>query len=134
MEGKRILLVDDDETTVTPFQLMLQNEGYQVDTAMTGRQALEKAENTEYKMAILDIKLPDIPGIEVAIKIRTQNDKIILIILTDYPNLAESIEAIDIGIEEILLKPIEPDELLRIVNESFIEHKQVLHSNFAIRP
>ena len=113
---------------------MLQNEGYQVDTAMTGRQALEKAEKKEYKMAILDIKLPDIPGIEVARKIRTQNDKIILIILTDYPNLAGGIEAIDIGIEEILLKPIEPDELLRIVNESFIEHKQVRHSNFAIRP
>jgi DNA-binding response OmpR family regulator len=119
MVSKRILLVDDDETILAPFQLILQNEGYLVDTATTGRQAIEKAEKNEYQMAILDIKLPDIKGIDVAYKMRDLHGEIRLIIITGYPDLADSIETIDIGIDEILMKPIEPDELLRIINETF---------------
>lgn len=117
-EGKRILLVDDDETIVTPFQLMLQNEGYQVDTALTGRQALEMFEIEDYQVVILNIKLPDIRGIEVVSCIRTQNDDVSLIVVTEYPSLIDSIDAIDVGIDEILLKPIEPEELSRAIKES----------------
>jgi DNA-binding response OmpR family regulator len=118
LEGRRILLIDDDETIIAPFQLILQKEGYQVDTASTGRQALEKAKEMEYQMVISDIVLPDIRGIEVAKKIREFNRNIRLIIITGFPDLADSIETIDLGIDEILIKPIKPDELLRAVKES----------------
>jgi len=118
LEGRRILLIDDDETIIAPFQLILQKEGYQVDTASTGRQALEKAGEAEYQMVISDIKLPDVQGIEVAKKIREQYKDTRLIIITGFPNLADSIETIDLGIDEILIKPIKPDELLRAVKES----------------
>jgi len=118
LEGKRILLVDDDETIIAPFQLILQKEGYQVDTASTGRQALEKAKEMEYQMVISDIKLPDVHGIEVARKIREQYRDTRLIIITGFPDLADSLETIDLGIDEILIKPIKPDELLRAVKES----------------
>ena len=118
LEGKRILLVDDDETILVPFQHILQDEGYQVDTASNGREALEKAGETEYQMVISDIKLPDIQGIEVAKKIRELNRNTRLIIITGFPNLADSLETIDLGIDEILIKPIKPDELLRAVKES----------------
>ena len=118
LKGRRILLIDDDETIIAPFQLILQKEGYQVDTASTGRQALEKARETEYQMVISDIVLPDIRGIEVAKKIREFNRNIRLIIITGFPDLADSIETIDLGIDEILIKPIKPDELLRAVKES----------------
>jgi len=118
MEAKRILLVDDDDTLTTSFQLMLQREGYQVDTASTGRQALDKIGEVKYQLVILDIKLPDILGTEVAGKIRSQDKEIRLVITTGYPDLADSIEAIDIGIEEILLKPINVDELLHVIKES----------------
>ena len=118
LEGKRILLVDDDETILVPFQPILQDEGYQVDTASNGREALEKAREMEYQMVISDIKLPDIQGIEVAKKIRELNRNTRLIIITGFPNLADSLETIDLGIDEILIKPIKPDELLRAVKES----------------
>jgi len=118
MEAKRILLVDDDETITTSFQLVLQREGYQVDTASTGRQAIEKIGEAKYHLVILDVKLPDILGTEVAGKIRSQNKEIRLVITTGYPDLADSIEAIDIGIEEILLKPINVEELLHVIKES----------------
>jgi two-component system alkaline phosphatase synthesis response regulator PhoP len=118
LEGKRILLVDDDETILIPFQHILQDEGYQVDTASNGHEALEKAGETEYQMMISDIKLPDVQGIEVAGKIREQYMDIRLIIITGFPDLADSIETIDLGIDEILIKPIKPDELLRAVKEA----------------
>ena len=134
MKGKRILLVDDDETITTPFQLILQNAGYQVDIALTGQQALEKLEETDYQVAILDIILPDIKGEEIARKIRKQNDDIRFIIITGYSEIDDGVEAIDVGIDDILLKPIEPDELLRTVKESFDEHEKVRHSKVAIPP
>ncbi len=134
LKGKRILLVDDDETIITPFQLILQNEGYQVDIALTGQQALEKLEEADYQVAILDIILPDIKGEEIARKIRKQNDDIRFIIITGYSEIADSVEAIDVGIDDILLKPIEPDELLRIVKESFYEHEKVRQRKVAIPP
>jgi len=126
LECKHILLVDDDETITTPFQLILQEVGYQVDTALTGRQAVEMAGLMDYQMAILDIKLPDISGIEVARKIRKKQNDIHFIIISGYPELADSIEAINVGIDEILLKPIQPDELLRAVKESLVEPEKII--------
>jgi len=118
LEAKRILLVDDDETTVTPFQLILESEGYQVDVATTGWQALEKMGEGEYHVVILDIKLPDMLGIEVAKKIKMKKEDVNLIVITGYPNLTDSIKTIDYGISDILLKPIDPDELLRTIEET----------------
>lgn len=134
LKGKRILLVDDDDTITTLFQLILQNAGYQVDIALTGQQALEKLEETDYQVAILDIILPDIKGEEIARKIRKQNDDIRFIIITGHSEIDDSVEAIDVGIDDILLKPIEPDELLRTIKESFDEHEKVRHSKVAIPP
>ena len=134
MEGKHILLIDDDETIITPFQLILQDIGYKVDTALTGRQAIEKARETDYQIAILDIKLPDISGIEVARKIRKQQGDIHFIIISGYPELADSIEAINVGIDEILLKPIRPDELLRAVKDSIVEPEKGSKVEVVIQP
>ena len=134
LKGERILLVDDDETISIPFQLILQDAEYHVDTALTGRQALEKAEKAEYQMAILDVELPDIKGIEVARKMRKQHEDIHFIIVTGYPEIEESIETINLGIGEILLKPIEPDELLRAVKECFVGHAKVRYGKDAIPP
>jgi DNA-binding response OmpR family regulator len=118
LKGKRILLVDDDETITTPFQLILESEEYQVDVATTGRQALEKMGEGEYHVVILDIKLPDMLGTEVARKIKMRREDVNLIVITGYPNLTDSIETIDYGISDILLKPIDPDELLRTIEET----------------
>lgn len=123
MAGRRILLVEDDTTIVVPFQLILESEGYHVDTASTGRQAIENIGKNEYQVVILDMKLPDMQGIEVAREIRNKTDEINLIIMTGYPNLVDSIEALDIGISEILLKPINADEFLRTVEEALVDRK-----------
>lgn len=128
MVERRILLVEDDETIFIPFQFILESEEYQVDTATTGRQAIEKLGENEYRVVILDMKLPDMRGIDVAREIRNRTESSSIIIVTGYPNLVEGIEALDIGIEEILLKPIDAEELLRTVEEAFVSEASIVEA------
>lgn len=117
-EKRRILLVDDDESIVYSFQVILRDQGYEVDAATTGLQALEKAEEKDYHTVLLDIRLPDIQGIEVAKRLKEKDEDINVVIMTGYPDLGKSIDAIDIGVHEILMKPIEPNELIRVIRET----------------
>lgn len=119
------MIVDDDVNFINLFQRILQQEGYLVETATTGRQALNKAKKTEFHLVILDIKLPDIMGDEVVRELKKQNDKIGIVLITGYPSFKDCIDALDIGIEEILLKPIGTAELLRVVQEAIQKQEEV---------
>ena len=127
MKRKRILLVEDDETLVTSFQMILQKGGYHVETTTTGQQALERAKKTDFQLAILDISLPDIQGPEVASHLKKQDDNIGLVFITGHPTFNDCIQALDIGIDEILLKPIGANELLRVTKET-LSRKKNSHS------
>jgi DNA-binding response OmpR family regulator len=69
MKGKSIIVVDDDEIILRGLKNVLELEGYHVDTAETGRNAVEKSKTRYYNLALLDIKLPDIEGTDLLIKI-----------------------------------------------------------------
>ena len=118
MKRKRILFVDDDVTLVETFKKILENEGYVVEVALTGHQAFEKVDEVEFDLIILDIRLPDIIGEEVARKVREQDETVNIVMITGYPDFQDSINALDIGVHDILLKPIGPDELLRVTREA----------------
>lgn len=118
MNVKKILLADDDEALVKSFSSILREEGYHVEGVKSGKDALNKARKTKFDLAILDIKLPDIMGDKVAKTLKERDGEIIVILITGYPSFQESIDALDIGIYDILLKPIGPDELLRVTGEA----------------
>ena len=118
MEKKRILLLDDDRSLVDSFQMILRKAGHHVEIATTGRQALDKARDTKFHLAIIDIVLPDIRGDEVASKLKERDEKLGIVLITGYPSLQDCIDVLDIGIHEILLKPISANELLRVTNEA----------------
>ncbi|MBC8497828.1 response regulator [Candidatus Bathyarchaeota archaeon] len=111
-----ILLVDDDEDMLLLFQRILQGNGYSVEAATTGRRALELCESSGFQLAIVDIKLPDIPGNELVRRLRENDDEMAFILITGYPSLQACIDSLDLGIHEILLKPIEVDELLSVTD------------------
>jgi DNA-binding response OmpR family regulator len=117
MSEKRILIVDDDKSINAVFKTMLEEQGYTVNTASSGQEALSLADSS-FDLVILDIKLPDITGEEVAkvMKERGMADNIVL--MTGYPELGECIDTLGIGIQEILIKPISPDEILRVAREA----------------
>ena len=117
MSKKKILIIDDDKSITTVFKMMLEEQGYNVHTAPSGKEAISLAEPS-YDLVILDIKLPDITGDEVAkvMKERGMADNIVL--MTGYPELEDCIDSLGVGIQEILIKPISPDEVLRVAKEA----------------
>ncbi len=119
MTDKSILLVDDDGDILFHFNNILSNEGYIVETASYSKDAMQRTKETKFDMAIIDIMLPDTRGDQLAIELRKLNPSIELIFITGFSYMNECIEALDIGISEILIKPISKDELLTSVNSTF---------------
>jgi two-component system response regulator PhoP len=109
------LLVDDDADLLLTFKDLLEPKGYTVDTADTGARALEMSRTATYDLAVVDVRLPDIDGIEVLRRMQPNSRKMKKIILTGYPNLENAIESITQGVDAYLLKPIEPAEFLKII-------------------
>jgi DNA-binding response OmpR family regulator len=119
--NRNILVVDDDEGLTSVFKIILVEAGFRVDVATTGLQALEMVMENMYGVAIIDIMLPDMSGADVARRLREEGAGTRIFIVTGYPDLAESIGALDIGVEEILIKPIGRDELLNSIKSVIME-------------
>jgi DNA-binding response OmpR family regulator len=122
MRVERILVVGGDECLVATIQNILRNEGCESDSTASGEAALEKATNADYQMVIIDTKLPGIPGVEVAQRIRKMCDKTNLIVLADDSTFNDCIDLLDYGVEDILIKPVESNELTRVIGEALRSH------------
>lgn len=107
----RILVVDDDPEIVSFVQRGLAYEGYRVDTAADGKEALTKARDREPDLVVLDIMMPGIDGIEVAKRLRQGGDVPILM-LTAKGTVTDKVTGLESGADDYLLKPFAFDELL----------------------
>jgi len=107
----RILVVDDDPEIVSFVKRGLAYEGYTVDTAADGKEALTKARDREPDLVILDIMMPGIDGIEVAKRLRQGGDVPILM-LTAKGTVADKVTGFESGADDYLVKPFAFDELL----------------------
>jgi DNA-binding NtrC family response regulator len=117
MTNRTILVVDDDEDILEGLKEILENEGYTVDTARTGQEAIEKSKTRIYDLALLDIRLPDIEGVKLLTKIHESSQKTIKIMITGYPSLKNAVESMNLGANGYIIKPIDPEKLLAIVRE-----------------
>jgi CheY-like chemotaxis protein len=113
-----ILVVDDDKNLANTFKLVLQSVGFSVDTAITGLQALYKANRKVYDLIILDINLPDMLGDEVAEKIRETQVNTKIIMITGYSSFKDEVNGKKLGIKEVLMKPIPPEDLVKITKKT----------------
>ena len=111
-----ILVVDDDQSILELFRWVLEDEGYVVETASDGRIAIEKARESRFSLALLDMFLPDIRGDQVAIKLRELDESMGLIFVTGYDESIEIVESL--GFKDFLLfkKPVSLEVLLGAVN------------------
>ncbi|HVP40392.1 MAG TPA: response regulator [Candidatus Krumholzibacteriaceae bacterium] len=114
-EHTRIIIVDDDEGIRETLAAILQEEGYQVDTAENGKEAIEKTNAKFYNLALIDIRLPDIEGIDLLKEIKETVPKIRKIIITGYPTLQNAIEAVNSGADAYVLKPFDIEKVLKII-------------------
>ena len=116
---KKLLFVDDDEIFVNITKPSLQKAGFSVVTAYSGKEALKKASKSDFDLIILDINMPDIMGDEVAKKIREKKIEVPIIMVTGYVDLQQSIDTLNLGVHEILLKPLSVSELIQSINQVF---------------
>jgi CheY-like chemotaxis protein len=126
--AKRILVVDDIEDNVSLLQVILTEEGYEVDTAIDGKSALAKIEASPPDLVLLDAMMPKMDGYEVTRRIR-QNNKlpfIPILLITAYIE-ADVPKGLELGANDFIRKPIDYDELLARV-KSTLRLKDMMNS------
>jgi DNA-binding response OmpR family regulator len=107
----RILAVDDDPAILGLVRLNLEAEGFEVDTAADGITALELFRSTPFVMAILDVVLPDIDGIELARRLRASSD-VPIMMLSARDTDVDKAAGLSVGADDYLTKPFSPVELV----------------------
>jgi DNA-binding response OmpR family regulator len=114
---KRILVIDDDKSILRTFTRILQKNGYEIDVAETGKEAIEKTETNRYDLALIDIRLPDMDGTDLLVKIQKTMRDAVKIMITGFPSLENGVKALDEGADAYLVKPVKPEELLALIEE-----------------
>jgi CheY-like chemotaxis protein len=109
--GLKVLLVDDEEDIIEVIQDRLEAYGFTVVTAGNGLEALKKLSMEKFDGIFLDVKMPEMGGIEALVEIRKQDKKIPVIIITSSSTREAAIEAMAKGANEYVLKPFEWEEL-----------------------
>ena len=108
----RILLLEDDEDLRESITEVLEESGYDVVAAGNGEEALEQFSGPAIELAIFDVKLPGIDGLEVLSEIKAQNPKLLSIVITGYATEQDTIRALRLGVGDYLQKPFSMAQLL----------------------
>lgn len=126
---KTILVVDDDKSILRTFTRILQKSGYNIETAETGKEAIEKTENHHYDLALVDIRLPDMDGTDLLAKLKKQLQHTVKIMITGFPSLETGVKALDEGADAYLVKPVKPQELLILLEEKLKNREESTEIN-----
>jgi len=113
-----VLIVDDSEDIGTSLRGVFEAKGYAVQTAVTAKEGLEKAERRGFNIALIDIKLPDRSGVEVLKEIRRKHPTTVGIMITGYANLDNAVASLNEGAFAYLQKPLNIDKVLETVKRA----------------
>ena len=119
----RILIVDDETVVRESLQSWFDSEGYETGVAAGGREALVAIQKKQFDLALLDIKMPGMDGIELQKKLREADPELTVIIMTGYASVETAVEALKAGAYDYITKPIDPDELVHLVANA-LGHKR----------
>jgi len=124
MSEARILIIDDDENIRKVLQAILEDEGYAVETAETAKKGIERSEKAFYNLALIDVRLPDMEGIELLSKLRDTKPKMRKIIVTGYPTLQNAVSAVNKGADAYVMKPFEVEKILQTIQEQLKKQEE----------
>jgi DNA-binding NtrC family response regulator len=111
----RILVIDDDQGIRRTSSAILENEGYVVDTAQNGREAIEKSNADLYNVALIDFRLPDMKGTELLTALKETTPKMVKIMVTGYPTVQNAIECVNKHADAYFIKPVNYENLLKTI-------------------
>ncbi len=119
-----VLIVEDDANIRVPLSTILQQKGYNTDTAKNGKEAIEKSKAKFYNLALLDIKLPDMEGTRLLTTMHETMPKMAKIMITGYPSLENAVEALNHGADAYVIKPVKTEKLLALIEEKLEVQRQ----------
>jgi len=118
MDEYRVLIVDDEEELATTIAERLQIRGIQAQTATDGETALQMIEADPPQVVVLDVMMPGMGGIEVLQRMKAQNLKIPVILLTGYGSTEQGMEGMKLGAFDYLMKPCDLNNLISKIQEA----------------
>ncbi|MBN2125641.1 MAG: response regulator [Deltaproteobacteria bacterium] len=121
----QILLMEDELSVAKGLQMVLSEEGYGVDVAMTGTRALEIFGSKEFDLLVADLRLPDIDGMEVIKAVKEKRPETEVVVITGYASVASAVEAMKTGAFDYLPKPFTEEEFRASVEGALKEKKEV---------
>lgn len=115
----RILVVDDEKLISWSLATMFKKEGYEVESAASGDEAMEKFKSFKPEMVLLDVCLPDVNGLELLKSFKAANEDVYAIMITAYAHADSAVEALQLGAEDYFGKPFSLDAVKHVVNKAF---------------
>ena len=123
-EKDRILIVDDDENIRKVLTTILEEEGYTVESVETAKKGIEKSESSFYNLALIDIHLPDMEGVELLVRTRVTKPRMRKIIITGYPTVENAVAAVNRGADAYILKPFDVEKILATIKEQLQQQNE----------
>jgi len=114
-----ILVIDDEVAVNNNIRKILSKKGFIVDQALTKAEALDKIEEKAYTLVLLDLKIPEVKGLELLKAIRDQRPEAMVVIITGYASIETAVESSRLGAVDYLAKPFTPDEVRNVTERAF---------------
>ncbi|HSE41121.1 MAG TPA: sigma-54 dependent transcriptional regulator [Acidobacteriota bacterium] len=131
-EAISILVVDDEPIVRESLGTWFREDGFLVDLAQSGREALEKLTKNMWDIYLLDIKMPQMDGLELQRKIKEINPAATIIIMTAYASVETAVEAMKQGAYDYIVKPFDPENLQLLIRNA-VERKQLVRENVQLK-
>ena len=120
-----ILIMEDEESIAKGLEMVLEEEGYDVDLANTGAGALETFSSKKFDLLIADLRLPDKNGLEVIKIVKEQRPETEVVVITGYSSVSSAVDAMKIGVADYLSKPFTESEIKVAIGNALKRSKSV---------
>jgi DNA-binding response OmpR family regulator len=118
----RVLVVDDEPHVRLSYRVALETEGYDVVEVNSGKAALDQLVDRRFGLAILDMRMPEMDGLELLARMRENKIGVPVVIVTAYSDVPHAVKAMKLGAIDFLQKPLKPEELRTLVADVFKRH------------
>jgi DNA-binding NtrC family response regulator len=112
-----VLIIDDDAEMRKMLNEALSNEGYSVETAANGKDAIKACGKLPFDFALIDVELPDVKGTELVTKLKSVQPKMVNVIITGYPSIENAMKAVNEKADGYILKPFKISVLLETMKK-----------------